>query len=652
MGRHSLLYGKTREEQVTILFQYNYELLGVTMLTTILLLALTYINHSCGTKRYNIMKLGLHLLLVNQIFDIFRARILFDGAGYPQPVTYIVFVGYYLSAATVMILIVMYSLLQFPWLSDHSQRMNTIFFICEFTVTALILTTVQTGFVYKIRQGHVMTGIGDGLFYFARVIVLIGFVVMLPKYRRMLTPRIFRNWIVMLVVALLLHIPPLFIYGLNVFAVFANVFFAMAYSLFYSGNFEEGTARMGMDMYHDELAYQFMKKKNFYVYEVRLINYEALVERNQNRYGEKDLVQMYRLLDERLHDTRHVYIYQKSVNCIGIVYAQADHALAMQAAQTICEVLGGSFGGDLQFRAVGVECPRYAVNETDIMRLFYALQEKCPDNNYLLCNEDDYEQFCEKKDIMILLNEMQLEKQDVVLFGRPVVDSSGLMTDRMEILCRLQLAGKGIIHSDQVIRLAERYGYIHEVNMLVLNNICEFLRKDTQAARSMRVSLHISSEELENPQFMDDVCRILKRFEIGSEKIDFEVTLASGQVDIDHVRESMQQLRMYQIGFVLSEFDPSSVDFESVAILPFRAVKFSGKCVHKACENRTYYDMTGMLVDMLKERGYTIVFTGINNDELEDIAVSLGADYMQGKKYARPFPIEEIEMQMNMDHVF
>lgn len=637
---------------MTMISQYNYELLGVTMVTTVLLLLLTYVNHCCGTKRYNILKMGLHLLLLNQILDIFRARILFDGISYSQPVTYMVFVGYYLSAATVMIFIVMYSLLQFPWLDEKPQRLATIFFICEFSVVVLVLTTVQTGFVYRIRQGRVMVGIGDGVFYFARLIVLLGFVILLPKYRKRLTPRIFRNWIVMLLIALAIHIPPLFIDGLNVFAVFANLFFAMAYSLFYSGNFEEGTARMGMDMYRDELAYQYGRKKDFYVFDIQLKNYEALVERNQNRYGEKDLKQLYRALDEQFHSISQVSVYQKSVTDIGIIHSQADQTMAAQTAQTACEILQQSFGGNLQFRMAGISCPRYAVGEADIMRLTYALQEQCPENHYILCNENDYEQFCERKDILILLNEMQLEKQDVVLYGRPAVDSTGLMTGRMEILCRLQLAGKGIIHAEQVIRMAERYGYIHEVNMLVLNNVCEFLRTDTELVKQMRVSLHISSEELENPDFMDDVCRILQTYEPGPEKIDFEVTMASGQTDIEHVREAMQQLQMYRIGFILTDFDPSCVDFESVALLPFQTIKFSAKCVRKACENSAYYDVAGMLVDLLKDRGYTIAFMGINNDELENIAVSLGADYMQGEKYAKPFPIEEIEMQMNRDHVF
>lgn len=611
--------------------QYNYELLGVTMLTTAVLLLLTCINHSCGTKRYNIWKMGLYLLLLNQILDIFRARILFDGISYSQPVTYLIFVGYYLSAATVMILIVIYALLQFPWFAERPQRLNTIFFISEFTVAVLILTTVQTGFVYKIRQGHVMTGAADGVFYFARLIVLAGFVCLLPKYRKMLTPRMFRNLLVMLVVALVIHIPPLFIYGLDVFALFADLFFAMMYCLFYSGDFEEGTARMGMDMYREELTYQFGKKKNFYVFDIQLNNYEPLVERNQNRYGEKDLAQLYRTLEERFHATSRVWIYQKSVTGIGVIHSQADEAMAVQTAQTICEVLRESFGGNLVFHVAGVACPRYAASETDIMRLTYSLKEQCPENQYILCNESDYEQFCERKDIMLLLNETQLEKQDVVLFGRPSVDSSGFMNGRMEILCRLQLAGKGIIHSEQVIRLAERYGYIHEVNMLVLNNICEFLRTDTDVVREMKVSLHISSEELDNPQFTDDVCRILQTYEPGPEKIAFEVTMASGQMNIERVREVMQQLQMYQIGFILTDFDPSYVDFESVALLPFEEIKFSEKCARKACENSSYYDVIGMLVDLLKERGYTISFMGINNDELENVAVSLGADYIDRK---------------------
>ena len=70
-----------------MVFQYNYELLGVTMLTTALLVLLTYVNHSCSTKRYNILKIGLHLLLVNQIFDIFRAQILYEGDARAAPVS-------------------------------------------------------------------------------------------------------------------------------------------------------------------------------------------------------------------------------------------------------------------------------------------------------------------------------------------------------------------------------------------------------------------------------------------------------------------------------------------------------------------------------------------------------------------------------------
>lgn len=637
-----------------MVFQYNYELLGVTMLTTALLVLLTYVNHSCSTKRYNILKAGLHLLLVNQIFDIFRAQILYEGANYPQPVTYLVFVGYYLSAATVLILMVMHALLQFPWISDYSQRFGTIFFVCEFTAAVLALTTIQTGFVYEIRQGQVLMGVADAVFYLARLVVLAVFVLLLPKYRSMVTPRIFRNWLVLLVVSAVVHILPLFAYGLNVFAVFANMFFGVVYCLFYSGNFEEGTARMGTDMYRGELAYQFGKKRDFYVFEVKLKNYEALVERTQNCYEDKDLRRLYRALDEKLHELRKVYVYQKSVSSIAIIHEQADTQLATQTVQMVCETLRESFGGDLQFQVVGIACPRYASSEADIMRLTYALQEQCPDNNYILCTQTDYEQFCERKEILLLLNEMQLEKQDVVLFGRPTVDTSGLMTGHMEILCRLQLAGKGIIHSEQVIRMAERYGYIHDVNMLVLNNICEYLSADTEAVRNMRVSLHISSEELENPKFLGDVCEILHMYAPGPEKIDFEVTMAEGHMDIEHVRDVMQQLQMYQIGFILSDFDPSNVDFESVAMLPFRAIRFSAKCVHKACENRAYYDVIGMLVDLLKEQGHAIAFKGIDNDEQEDIAVSLGADYMQGEKYAKPFPIEELEMQMQMsrDRVF
>lgn len=631
-------------------FTFNYELLGANLIFTVFLLVLARINHSCNTIRYRIFKMGLCLMVCNQLFDIFRARIIWDGIVYPQPMVYVIFVGYYLTAATVMILIVIYMLLQFPKFAANTQRVYTIFFVCEFTVTLLILTTNFTGFMYEIQQDRIVLGVADRVFFFARLAVLIGFLVLLPAYRKLLAPKLFQNWIVTLILAVAVHILPFLINGSDFFQFFANMFLAAAFCLFYSGSYEEGTARMGADMYRSELDYQFGRKEDFYILEIQLRNYDWLVERH--RYTEEELDGLYGMLAFKLKGERRVMLFQKSPSCIGVIAVNMSQREAEQLAGRLREWMRELFGGKLIFAVTAAKCPQYADNAVDAERMLHFLQHKCPKNNYYFCDESDDSEFCERDDILILLHSMHLEKQDVVLFGRPIISRSSSRVQNFEILCRLQLAGSGIIHSEHVIRLAEQYGYIHDVNMVVLKNVCDFLSTAVAIREKLRVSLHVSSEELEKAGFAEDVLEIIKDYDLAPGVLNFEVTMIQGESDIIRMRDVMATLCEYQIGFTLTDFDPSSVNFESITLLPFDSIKFGRFCAKRALENKETYDVIGLLVDLFKERGYAIVFKGIDNDELENVAISLGTDYLQGDKYEKPFPVERIEEQLDLQIMF
>lgn len=323
-----------------------------------------------------------------------------------------------------------------------------------------------------------------------------------------------------------------------------------------------------------------------------------------------------------------------------------------QLAEKMRDWLNEIFAGRLVFGIVAVRCPKYARQFVDAERLLRFLQKKCPENSCYFCEDTDYDEFCERDRILRMLHDMKLEKQDVVLFGRPIVAVDGARAKCFEILCRLQMAGSGIIHSEQVIRLAEQYGYIHDVNMTVLAKVCDFLMTDTAIREKLQVSLHISGEELENPGFAEDVVSIIKDYDLMPEALRFEVTLVPGEGNIDRMREAMNVLREHRIGFVLTDFDPVNVNFESMLGLPFRMIKFERHCVKRASDSVMCYDVMGMLVDMLKEQGFLVAFKGIDNMHLEEIAMSLRADFLQGEKYTKPFPIEQLELQPELQTMF
>ena len=168
---------------------FNYGLLSFTLILTAFLLVLSCINHSRETRRYRILKLSLWILLVNQLFDFFRIQVSFGDVMYSPSTVYVIFVGYYLTAATVMILIVMYMLMQFPQLAGREQLLYTILFLCESVVVVLVLPTNLTGFAYSLKGGRFVSGVADEVFFAVRLLVLIGFLIMVWSRRRFLAPK-------------------------------------------------------------------------------------------------------------------------------------------------------------------------------------------------------------------------------------------------------------------------------------------------------------------------------------------------------------------------------------------------------------------------------------------------------------------------------
>lgn len=629
----------------------NFGVLIFSLVFTAFLLVLAQINHSRDTRRYRILKLSLWILLVNRIFDVFRMRIICGDAVYSPQVTYVIFVGYYLTAVTVMIQIMAYMFLQLPQMAAREQLLHTVFLLCECTAVVLVLLLNLTGFFYTIEGSRFISGIGDEVFFAVRLMALAGFFFMVLSCRRSLTPKLFQNWTALLVLSAVIHCLPFFVQELQVFGFFADVFLATTFFLFHCGTYEEGTARMGTDMYRSELDYDFAKKKDFYIYELQIRNYDRLVERRL--YSEEELEGFYGMVEARLTDVgAGAMVFRKKHTSLGVLISRIRPDEAAELAEKMRGWMNEFFAGRLVFGIVAVRCPKYARQFVDAERLLRFLQKKCPENSCYFCEDADYEEFWERDRILRMLHDMKLEKQDVVLFGRPIIAVDSARVKCFEILCRLQMAGSGIIQSEQVIRLAEQYGYIHDVNMAVLAKVCDFLATDTAVRENVQVSLHISGEELENPGFAEDVVSIIKDYDLKPERLSFEVTLSPGEGSIDRMRKVMNTLCGHRVEFVLTDFEPVNVNFESILGLPFKMIKFERHCIKRASDSVMCYDVMGMLVDLLKELGFGVAFKGIDNMHLEEIAMSLRADFLQGEKYTKPFPIEQLETQPDLQTLF
>ena len=59
-------------------------------------------------------------------------------------------------------------------------------------------------------------------------------------------------------------------------------------------------------------------------------------------------------------------------------------------------------------------------------------------------------------------------------------------------------------------------------------------------------------------------------------------------------------------------------------------------------QNMNYQYMIKNFSNTFEKLGYKILFEGIENQKDEDMCVNMNANYLQGYKYSKPIPINEL----------
>ena len=158
-----------------------------------------------------------------------------------------------------------------------------------------------------------------------------------------------------------------------------------------------------------------------------------------------------------------------------------------------------------------------------------------------------------------------------------------------------------------------------------------------------RISVNVSMIELKSVRFCDDVINILKENDVDGESIAIELTESQSEADFMLMKEKIEILHEQGIKFYLDDFGTGYSNMERIFELPFDIIKFDRSMVIASGEDKRSERIVENLAKMFKDFDYRILYEGIENNADEERCLGMSANYLQGFKYSRPIPIEELE---------
>ena len=289
----------------------------------------------------------------------------------------------------------------------------------------------------------------------------------------------------------------------------------------------------------------------------------------------------------------------------------------------------------------------FCENLEQFYEVFNYFSGKVAQNSYRVFGEDDYQAYKEMYYIKAQLKDItehgSLDDERVLVYCQPVRNVHTGTYDTAESLMRLRLPQTGMVFPDRFIPLAEKYGYIHRLSMIILNKTCRQIRKMQEDGYEIsRVSVNLSVEELGEKNFMEEFKSIVRAAGIDFHTIAVEFTESQNDTEYELVQECVKEFKELGVCTYLDDFGTGYSNFDRILSLKLDVVKFDRSLLLMADQDANSRFILNYFSAAFERLGYKVLYEGVETEEQEALCIDSHADYLQGYKFSRPIPIEEL----------
>jgi diguanylate cyclase len=205
---------------------------------------------------------------------------------------------------------------------------------------------------------------------------------------------------------------------------------------------------------------------------------------------------------------------------------------------------------------------------------------------------------------------------------------------------RWQHPERGLIDPADFIPIAEESGLIVQLGDWVMRHVVADMKR---SSASLPVSVNVSPRQLADPDFVDNVGRIVAEAGIDPAELCLEVTESALFSEPDTALLRLSALRALGVRLAIDDF---GIGFSSLwhlrQVPEVDLLKIDRAFISEISSNRKDSAIVGAVIVMAGSLGMDIVAEGIETQEQADELRAMGADYGQGWYFGRPRELQHL----------
>lgn len=238
-----------------------------------------------------------------------------------------------------------------------------------------------------------------------------------------------------------------------------------------------------------------------------------------------------------------------------------------------------------------------------------------------------------------------LKKEEFYLLFQPQYKINGKEIRGFEALIRWNSSEIGTVSPDRFIPVAEKTGLIKDIGIWVLKTaLKKFKSFKSEIEINPILSINISVVQLIDPQFVDQVKKIIEQEGISDLKLEFEITESFFISDQEYIVDVLYKLKDLGINIAMDDFGTGYASLSYLQHIPLDILKIDKVFIDVISQKKKNEKMMiPPMIEMAHEWGIKVVAEGVENTKQLHYLEDYNCDYVQGFLFNKPLSEEQIK---------
>lgn len=157
------------------------------------------------------------------------------------------------------------------------------------------------------------------------------------------------------------------------------------------------------------------------------------------------------------------------------------------------------------------------------------------------------------------------------------------------------------------------------------------------------INVNVSARQLENPEFCNEVLKILEDTDFPADHLCLELTERCKGFPLDKLKNDVEFFHKYGIRVAMDDYGTGSASSSIVINVPMDEIKIDMSFIRGIMDNPKNQAMVHSILYFADKSNMTTCLEGVENEELQNYLRGYNATWFQGYFYAKPLSAQALE---------